>query len=234
VKLEGDAVFCYVDAETFRGGERLVELIEACYFDFSNRPLDMARATTCRCNACAAIGSLGLKFIAHYGDNVIERDHRREDLAGADVILIHRLLKNKIGESGPQAYAFSTEACLQRLPQTFTLPRHTETSTRCSARCERTTACTLAPQEEPNAEGRLGAGALVMARPVIETIEFAPLGDRGTRIVIRYREIDRNPVFRLVSKATHLFLKAFWRRRGAELARIAQADPVGMVIAPGW
>ncbi len=37
VKREGDAVFCYANAETFRDGERLVELIEACYFDFSNR-----------------------------------------------------------------------------------------------------------------------------------------------------------------------------------------------------
>jgi len=76
------------------------------------------------------------------------------------------------------------------------------------------------------------AGALVMARPVIETIEFAPLGDQGTRIVIRYREIDRNPVFRLVSKATHLFLKAFWRRRGAEPARIAQADLSAWSLQP--
>jgi len=36
VKLEGDAVFCYADAAAFRDGERLVEVIEACYFDFSN------------------------------------------------------------------------------------------------------------------------------------------------------------------------------------------------------
>ena len=48
LKLEGDAVFCYADAAAFRDGERLVELIEACYFDFSNRLQDMTRATTCR------------------------------------------------------------------------------------------------------------------------------------------------------------------------------------------
>src|SRR2546425_4786775 len=120
VKREGDAVFCYAGAGTFREGERLVELIEACYFDFSNRLLDMARATTCRCNACAAIGSLGLKFIVHYGTFVIERDDGRDDLAGPDVILIHRLLKNSISDrGGPQAYAFLTDACLQRLPESF-------------------------------------------------------------------------------------------------------------------
>jgi len=127
VKREGDAVFCYANAETFRDGERLVELIEACYFDFSNRLLDMARATTCRCNACAAIGSLGLKFLAHYGSFVIERDEGREDLAGPAVILAHRLLKNTISEGGgPKAYAFLTEACLQRMSESFHLPGHTE------------------------------------------------------------------------------------------------------------
>jgi hypothetical protein len=127
VKLEGDAVFCYADGEVFRDGERLVELVERCYFDFSNRLRDMERATTCRCAACAAIGSLGLKFIAHFGGYVVEREGGREDLAGPDVILAHRLLKNTISESGgPEAYAFFTEACRQHLPAGFELPEHRE------------------------------------------------------------------------------------------------------------
>jgi Protein of unknown function (DUF2652) len=127
VKREGDAIFCYAESGTFREGERLVEMIEACYFDFSNRLLDMARATTCRCNACAAIGSLGLKFIAHYGSFVVEFDDGREDLAGPDIILAHRLLKNTISEGGgPPAYAFFTDACLQRLPPSFAPPKHLE------------------------------------------------------------------------------------------------------------
>jgi hypothetical protein len=127
VKREGDAVFCYAEAGTFREGERLVELIEACYLDFSNRLFDMARATTCRCNACAAIGSLGLKFIAHYGSFVIERDEGREDLAGPDVILAHRLLKNTISDDGgPPAYALLTDACLLHMPASFTLASHSE------------------------------------------------------------------------------------------------------------
>ena len=90
VKLEGDAVFCYADGASFADGERLVELIESCYFDFSNRLLDMKRETTCRCEACAAIGSLDLKFVAHHGGYVIEPEGDREDLAGPDVILAHR------------------------------------------------------------------------------------------------------------------------------------------------
>ena len=67
VKLEGDAVFCYADETSFEDGERLIELIENCYLDFSDRLLDMDRETTCRCAACAAIGALDLKFVGHFG-----------------------------------------------------------------------------------------------------------------------------------------------------------------------
>jgi uncharacterized protein YndB with AHSA1/START domain len=127
VKLEGDAVFCHADQTSFEDGERLVELIEACYFDFSNRLLDMQRSTTCRCAACASIGTLDLKFIVHFGTYVLTIDGAHEDLAGPDVILIHRLLKNTVVEAGgPDAYAFLTDACLQRLPPSIDLPRHTE------------------------------------------------------------------------------------------------------------
>src|SRR3954468_24159602 len=126
VKVEGDAVFCYADHSTFRDGERFIELIEACYFDFSNRLVDMMRSTTCPCDACAAIGSLGLKFIGHFGSYVVEREDDREDLAGPDVILVHRLLKNSISEDGPQAYALLTDACLMRTSSALALPAHSE------------------------------------------------------------------------------------------------------------
>jgi uncharacterized protein YndB with AHSA1/START domain len=128
VKLEGDAVFCYAPDTAFPDGERLVELLEVCYVDFSNRLLNMARAATCHCTACASIDTLGLKFVAHYGGYVIEHDGDREDLAGADVILVHRLLKNSIVEDlGIPAYAFFTAPCVEKLPTAFELPVHSET-----------------------------------------------------------------------------------------------------------
>ncbi len=128
VKLEGDAVFCYADGSTFADGERLVEVLEACYFDFSNRLFNMVRATTCRCAACASIDSLDLKFIAHYGTFVVQRGDANEDLAGPDVILVHRLLKNAITEQmGYRAYVFFTDTCLQHIPPSFALPKHSET-----------------------------------------------------------------------------------------------------------
>jgi Protein of unknown function (DUF2652) len=87
----------------------------------------MERETTCRCAACASIGSLDLKFVAHNGTYVIESEDDREDLAGPDVILVHRLLKNTVSDhGGPQAYALLTEPCLRRMPQSFGLPTHSE------------------------------------------------------------------------------------------------------------
>ena len=128
VKLEGDAVFCYADDAAFPDGERLAELLEACYFDFSNRLLDMVRTTTCPCAACATMNALDLKFAAHFGAYVVQNSGGDDDLAGPDVILVHRLLKNSIAEDlGVPAYVFFTEACLQHLPASFDLPRHSET-----------------------------------------------------------------------------------------------------------
>lgn len=128
VKLEGDAVFCYADSFAFDDGERLLELIEVCYRDFSDRLFDMARSSTCGCDACAAIDTLDLKFVVHYGAFIVQQDAGVEDLAGPDVILVHRLLKNSITEeTGCRAYAFFTEPCLQRLPASLNLPKHAET-----------------------------------------------------------------------------------------------------------
>ncbi len=127
VKLEGDAVFCYADGSTFTDGERLLELLEVCYCDFSNRLFDMARSATCPCAACASMESLDLKFVSHYGTYVVQRVGGVEDVAGPDVILVHRLLKNSVSErTGCQAYVFLTDACLEQLPSALALPEHTE------------------------------------------------------------------------------------------------------------
>ena len=127
VKLEGDAVFCFAGADAFPDGEQVLELVESCYFDFTSRLLDMTRSTTCECDACRAIGALGLKFIIHFGEFMVDRDEDgRVDLAGPEVILAHRLLKNTVIESGgPKAYAFMSAKCF-REPKQFKLPVHSE------------------------------------------------------------------------------------------------------------
>lgn len=127
VKLEGDAVFCHAPDGSFETPERLLELIEATYLAFSDRLLNMSRETTCECSACAAIDSLDLKFVVHYGDYLIDSDTGTEDLAGPDVILVHRLLKNGVCESGgPDTYALFSGACMERMPEGLVLPEHCE------------------------------------------------------------------------------------------------------------
>ncbi|HLE27393.1 MAG TPA: DUF2652 domain-containing protein [Anaerolineales bacterium] len=115
-KLEGDAVFGYVaDAKAPRG-ETLLELIEGTYVAFRDRVEAVRRRTTCQCNACRAIPTLDLKFMLHYGDYIRQQVSGINELVGSDVNLVHRLLKNHIGEAtGWRAYALFTEAGLAHL-----------------------------------------------------------------------------------------------------------------------
>lgn len=127
VKLEGDAVFVYIPDTTVTTAERVLEIIERCYCQFADRRDDMQRMTTCTCSACAAIDKLDLKFVAHHGSFVIQRLAGTEDLAGPDVILIHRLLKNDVvAKTGITAYAFLTSALLEKLDSHLQLPPHEE------------------------------------------------------------------------------------------------------------
>jgi hypothetical protein len=128
VKLEGDAVFCHVPVRQFEDGERILEAVEACYVEFRDFLDDMARGTTCRCSACESMQSLDLKFVAHYGRYLVDDVGGVRDLAGPDVILVHRLLKNDVtSATGLRAYAFFSDACRERLPPAMSLVPHAET-----------------------------------------------------------------------------------------------------------
>ena len=115
-KIEGDAIFGYAPETNIPRGEAVLELIESTYVAFRNRREAAHRRTTCTCNACRNIPSLDLKFISHHGDYFVQNIAGTKELVGSDVNLIHRLLKNHVGEStGWKAYALFTEQSLQRL-----------------------------------------------------------------------------------------------------------------------
>jgi hypothetical protein len=115
-KIEGDAVFGYArDAQLVRG-ETLLELIEATYVDFRGRTTNVRRHSTCGCRACNSIPMLDLKFIVHHGAFALQSIGGTPELAGSDVNLVHRLLKNHISEqTGWSAYALLSQAGLQRM-----------------------------------------------------------------------------------------------------------------------
>jgi uncharacterized protein YndB with AHSA1/START domain len=111
-KLEGDAVFAYAP-EAKIDGSMLLDTVEGCYFAFRRRLQSIRQATTCQCNACVLIPNLNLKFLAHHGQFVRQRIAGREELAGTDVILVHRLLKNSVADAFHlTGYALFTEACI--------------------------------------------------------------------------------------------------------------------------
>jgi uncharacterized protein YndB with AHSA1/START domain len=111
-KLEGDAAFTFAPADKV-DGSLLLDTIERCYFGFRRRRRDVRQATSCECNACVRIPDLNLKFVAHVGPVARQKMMGLEELVGADVITVHRLLKNTVIEStGIAAYALFSQACI--------------------------------------------------------------------------------------------------------------------------
>jgi hypothetical protein len=109
-KLEGDAAFAYgLDLE----GSVLLDVVEQTYFAFRARLRDIGQATTCDCNACRLIPNLDLKFVAHAGRFVRNVVAGSEELVGTDVIVAHRLLKNRVNDLlGLRGYGLFTESCI--------------------------------------------------------------------------------------------------------------------------
>ena len=114
-KLEGDAAFTYAVTEKV-DGSLLLDTIERCYFGFRRRRRDVRQATSCECNACVRIPDLNLKFVVHHGTVLRQRVAGHEELLGADVILVHRLLKNDVvTATGVEAYALLSQQCVDAM-----------------------------------------------------------------------------------------------------------------------
>jgi uncharacterized protein YndB with AHSA1/START domain len=114
--VEGDAVFMYGAMPEGMAGQTVLESVELLYCAFAGSLETMTLNTTCRCNACANISSLGLKIVMHCGEFAKTEIGGRETLSGPDVILAHRLLKNRIREVlGIDDYLFVTQQCVDDL-----------------------------------------------------------------------------------------------------------------------
>ncbi len=115
-KLEGDAVFAYIEEGKLQSGKTLLELIDNTYLAFRDQAEALYRKSTCPCRACLAIPTLDLKFMVHHGDFIIQHVAGIKDLLGTDVNLVHRLLKNHVAESmGWKGYALFTDQGLERM-----------------------------------------------------------------------------------------------------------------------
>ena len=98
-KLEGDAAFFYgLLAEQPKDGElaTFADTVAAIRNAFVARRLELELDRICGCDGCAKVGELKLKFVAHLGEVAFQKVKRYKELAGIDVITVHRLLKNTV------------------------------------------------------------------------------------------------------------------------------------------
>jgi uncharacterized protein YndB with AHSA1/START domain len=109
-QVEGDAILFITGLST----DEVIRAVEGTFVAFHRRLRDMEGVTTCPCDACANIGILKLKFVVHHGRFSRQRLGNVEQLHGTDVIVAHRLLKNKVPS---KEYLLVTDAVLQRLPE---------------------------------------------------------------------------------------------------------------------
>jgi len=100
-KLEGDAVFLYATKQCSEEkwsqtrieiGKNLIAFFDAFY----TRLVTLQEYDMCKCGACTNIGKLRLKIVVHAGEVLFYRIGRFNELAGVDVVIVHRLLKNSI------------------------------------------------------------------------------------------------------------------------------------------
>tara|TARA_B100001123_G_scaffold133716_1_gene155013 strand:+ start:1368 stop:2114 length:747 start_codon:yes stop_codon:yes gene_type:complete len=99
-KIEGDAVLFYsTPANLNEYPKFLIDKIRSSFEIFAKRLREIAFCDSCPCDACHQMGNLKLKSFIHFGDFMVKRVSRFEELAGENVILAHRLMKNSIKSS---------------------------------------------------------------------------------------------------------------------------------------
>lgn len=116
-KLEGDAVFAYATTnDALPRGDAVLACMTGCYAGFRAQLADARGLWTCQCDACVRVATLDLKFVLHAGSFVIQSIGGGRELAGPDVVIAHRLLKNHATEMlGTHAYALATAEAMRRL-----------------------------------------------------------------------------------------------------------------------
>ncbi|HSF05164.1 MAG TPA: DUF2652 domain-containing protein, partial [Methylomirabilota bacterium] len=126
-EVEGDAVFALGPDRVLVPRAGLLDVLNGAFRAFRQRQQEMQAGETCSCHACANISKLDLKIVAHHGSFLRHAVGGRSQVAGADVILAHRLLKNRLPAT--RAYLMLTEAALRWIgidPARAGLMAHTE------------------------------------------------------------------------------------------------------------
>jgi hypothetical protein len=97
-KLQGDAALFYAPTDGAPEVTRdVVQQVQRFFSAFAERErLLVSECTLCACDACLKVSQLKLKIVVHAGEIALKKIRQFEEIAGEDVILAHRLLKNSI------------------------------------------------------------------------------------------------------------------------------------------
>jgi hypothetical protein len=109
-EVEGDAVFAFGLDGAIVPATTLLDVMDDAFVAFRARRRVLAADESCSCQACRRVGNLDLKIITHHGAFLRQTVAGRRQLGGAEVILVHRLLKNRVGRAA--GYLLLTEAAL--------------------------------------------------------------------------------------------------------------------------
>lgn len=113
-KFEGDAAFLWVE-DGRAEAPLLLDAIEATYLAFRRRLRSIDQATSCDCNSCRLAPRLDLKLFVHHGAYVRTQIAGRDELAGSDVIVVHRLLKGTEAATRGNGFALFTAQAVAAL-----------------------------------------------------------------------------------------------------------------------
>ena len=96
-KLEGDAAFFYCDENAIKNqADQILKAMDNANKAFNEKASKLVFVQACGCEPCLQSKNLKLKIVAHKGIFAIKKIRNFEELAGEDVILTHRMLKNNI------------------------------------------------------------------------------------------------------------------------------------------
>lgn len=95
-KLEGDAVFLHLGWPSGSGDPGLMATVRGMRDGFLAAQRRVIDARRCACDGCMQADHLTLKFVTHAGEAARQKVGPFMELAGIDVVLVHRMLKNDV------------------------------------------------------------------------------------------------------------------------------------------
>jgi hypothetical protein len=106
-EVEGDALLLYRKGKPIEG-DALVRQCLSMFESFHKQIKIIERDSLCQCGACKTATNLNLKFVAHHGMVQEIKVMQFTKCSGLDMVVAHRLLKNRIGSD---EYILATPSC---------------------------------------------------------------------------------------------------------------------------